>query len=83
MTKFSVEHEAQERWSEEVASLVEGTPLEQADSWYTGANVPGKHRGILAYTGGIVAYFAACNAVAQNDYAGFAFAPADELCAAE
>ncbi|MBC7492676.1 MAG: hypothetical protein H7241_09565, partial [Novosphingobium sp.] len=48
----------------------------QADSWYMGANVPGKPRVFLPYVGGFPAYVEACNAVAVNDYAGFVTASA-------
>ena len=37
-----------------------------ADSWYAGANVPGKARVFMSYVGGIPAYRKVCDEVAAN-----------------
>ena len=42
-----------------------------ADSWYMGANVPGKPRVFLPYVGGVDAYRKACDEVVAQDYLGF------------
>ena len=42
-----------------------------ANSWYMGANVPGKPRAFLPYIGGVDAYRAACDEVVARDYLGF------------
>ena len=42
-----------------------------ANSWYMGANVPGKPRVFLPYVGGVDVYRAACDEVVSNDYFGF------------
>lgn len=72
-TRIDVDPAAQTKWAETVQSVIQGTVFTSADSWYTGSNVPGKPKGILAYAGGIVGYTEACNAVADNDYDGFTF----------
>jgi cation diffusion facilitator CzcD-associated flavoprotein CzcO/acetyl esterase/lipase len=41
-----------------------------ADSWYMGANVPGKPRVLLPYVGGVDMYRKACDEVAATDYLG-------------
>jgi cyclohexanone monooxygenase len=41
-------------------------------SWYLGANIPGKPRVYLPYTGGFPGYVQKCNEVAANGYEGFA-----------
>ena len=41
------------------------------NSWYVGANVDGKPRGVLPYTGGFDNYVKTCDEVAANDYEGF------------
>jgi len=41
-----------------------------ADSWYMGANIPGKQRQMLFYMGS-TAYMAHCNESAETGYAGF------------
>ena len=52
---------------------MKGNLWETANSWYVGANVPGKPRVILAYAGGYTAYKAECDAISQDGYPGFAF----------
>jgi len=43
----------------------------KANSWYVGANVPGKHIGLMPYIGGVDAYRKACDEVAEKGYLGF------------
>ena len=50
------------------------TLFPRADSWYMGANVPGKARAILLYLGGFRAYRSTCESVAAKGYEGFALA---------
>jgi cyclohexanone monooxygenase len=42
-----------------------------ANSWYIGANVPGKPRVFMPYVGGVGLYRERCEAVAANGYEGF------------
>ena len=42
-----------------------------ADSWYLGANIPGKPRVFMPYPGGVGAYRQKCNEVTEAGYAGF------------
>jgi cyclohexanone monooxygenase len=42
-----------------------------ADSWYLGANIPGKPRVFMPYPGGVGAYRLKCDEVTQEDYHGF------------
>jgi len=62
---------AEAAWGEEVEATVNATLLPQTNSWFMGANTPGKKRKFLLYAGGSVAYRAKCNEVAANGYAGF------------
>lgn len=64
--------EAQENWSKEVAEIGEGTLFPKANSWYVGANVPGKPRVFMPYVGGMDVYRARCNDVVDAGYEGFA-----------
>jgi cyclohexanone monooxygenase len=41
------------------------------NSWYVGANVPGKPRVYMPYIGGVPAYAEKCRQVAQDSYEGF------------
>lgn len=65
--------EAQDAWTHEVGELVKGNLWETADSWYVGANVPGKPRQILAYVGGYAAYKESCLKESNAGYPGFTF----------
>ena len=42
-----------------------------ADSWYLGANIPGKPRVFMPYSGGVGTYRQKCNEVAEAGYEGF------------
>ncbi|HSV69414.1 MAG TPA: NAD(P)/FAD-dependent oxidoreductase [Methylibium sp.] len=61
-------------WSRHVTEVGNMTLFTQADSWYMGANVPGKPRQILLYLGGFKAYKATCEDIAAKGYEGFALA---------
>jgi cation diffusion facilitator CzcD-associated flavoprotein CzcO len=63
--------QAQDAWTDHVAEVGRYTLFPKADSWYMGANVPGKKRMLLAYIGGFSNYVGKCNEVAAQDYAGF------------
>jgi cation diffusion facilitator CzcD-associated flavoprotein CzcO len=66
--------EAEAEWVAHVAEVADTTLFPQANSWYMGANVPGKPRVFLPYVGGFPAYVEACNAVVAEGYKGFALA---------
>ena len=65
--------DAQREWIEHTTSLVAPTVLVHptCNSWYNGANVPGKKRMYMGYTAGIPEYRRRCDEVAANGYAGF------------
>ncbi len=62
---------AEDAWVEHVNSWGDLTLYPQADSWYMGANVPGKPRVFLPYVGGVDRYRQVCVDVAESDYLGF------------
>jgi len=66
--------EAQEKWFEENNRLAEGTLYVKADSWFMGANVPGKPRFFMLYMGGVPLYREICEEVRANGYTGFVLA---------
>ena len=68
--------EAQVAWAHEVADMAEKTLYTKADSWYMGANVPGKPRVFLMYIGGLDRYVERCDRIVSEGYAGFNFTPA-------
>lgn len=65
--------EAQREWIEHTTSLVAATVLvhPSCNSWYNGANVPGKKRMYMGYTAGIPEYRRRCDEIADAGYAGF------------
>ncbi len=79
VTAFEADAGAQEDWVRHVADLAEGTLFTQANSWYIGANVPGKPRVFMPYLGGVDAYQARCREVAAGGYTGFRFEKAEAM----
>jgi cyclohexanone monooxygenase len=62
---------AEDEWVDHVNAVANSTLLPQANSWYLGANVPGKPRIFMPYLGGVGAYRQKCDEVAAKDYDGF------------
>jgi hypothetical protein len=65
--------DAQREWIEHTTELVAPTVLmhPSCNSWYNGANVPGKKRRYMGYVGGIPEYRRRCDEIAATGYAGF------------
>lgn len=63
--------DAEDEWVEHVNELAAGTLFPQTNSWYIGANVPGKPRVFMPYIGGFGAYRKLSNEIAAKDYEGF------------
>ncbi|MDH6242820.1 NAD(P)/FAD-dependent oxidoreductase [Mycobacterium sp. OTB74] len=70
---IEAEADAQREWMEHSTSLVAPTVLTHpsCNSWYNGANVPGKKRMYLGYTAGIPEYRRRCDEIAAGGYLGF------------
>jgi cyclohexanone monooxygenase len=62
---------AEDAWMAHVTEVAYSTLFPLADSWYTGANIPGKPRVFTPYLGGVGPYRARCDAVAAAGYEGF------------
>jgi cyclohexanone monooxygenase len=71
LTRLEIRPESQDDWTQRVSDVIRGTVLERSESWYVGANIPGKPRVILAYAGGITKYRSACEASQAGRYADF------------
>ncbi|MFN5883581.1 MAG: flavin-containing monooxygenase [Burkholderiales bacterium] len=63
--------QAQAAWVEHVNKVAGGTLYPQCNSWYLGANVPGKSRVFMPLLG-FPPYVEKCNQVVANGYEGFA-----------
>jgi cyclohexanone monooxygenase len=69
--RIEADDEATAEWMEETRVISEYTLFPKANSWYVGANVPGKPRHFMVYVGGLNAYVARCEQVAANGWTGF------------
>ncbi|MGI9595030.1 MAG: flavin-containing monooxygenase, partial [Acidimicrobiales bacterium] len=67
--------EAEDAWVEHVNEVARPTMFMHANSWYLGANIPGKPRVFMPYAGGVGAYRQHCDKVVANDYEGFILTP--------
>jgi len=70
-TVIEAASDAQNKWVTHASQVARGTLFDRADSWYVGANVPGKPRVVLPYAGGSIAYQDACAEVTRDGYRGF------------
>ncbi len=72
---------AESGWNSHVQDCAAITLHPTANSWYMGANVPGKPRVFLPYIGGVGAYRQACEDVVEQGYLGFSMTgPAGARC---
>jgi cation diffusion facilitator CzcD-associated flavoprotein CzcO len=63
--------QAQDDWVDHVNLIASHTLYPKANSWYMGANVPGKPRVFMPYAGGVGEYRKKCDQVAADGYPGF------------
>ena len=64
--------EAEDKWVQSINDDAAGSLMIRANSWYMGANVPGKPRIFMPYIGGAGTYRQVCDQVVADGYAGFA-----------
>ena len=63
--------DAEQAWGAHVKELADATLFPQTDSWYMGANIPGKPRVFMPYIGGFGTYRKLCADIAVKGYEGF------------
>ena len=63
--------DAENEWVAHVNEVADATLYPRANSWYVGANIPGKPRVFMPYVAGLDKYRKICDEVAANDYRGF------------
>ena len=63
--------DAEDAWVVHVNETAYRTLYPSANSWYMGANVPGKPRVFMPYIGGVGNYRKKCDEIAANGYEGF------------
>ena len=69
--RIEAERDAQDAWVWHVNEVADSTLYPLANSWYVGANIPGKPRVFMPYVGGFAGYKQRCDAIAANSYEGF------------
>ena len=74
--------EAEDNWVAYVNEVAHTTLYPQANSWYMGANIPGKPQIFMPYIGGVGVYRQICNDVAAKGYEGFTMTAVEQPRAA-
>jgi cyclohexanone monooxygenase len=74
LSRIEPRPEAQAAWVAHVNEVADRTLYPRANSWYVGANIPGKPRVFMPYVGGVAAYRRRCEEVAAKGYEGFVLA---------
>ena len=67
------EETAENNWVQHVNEVADKTLFPTTNSWYMGANIPGKPRVFLPYVGGFSNYSVICDEVVADGYRGFDF----------
>jgi cyclohexanone monooxygenase len=80
--RIEAERDAQDAWVAHVMEAADATLYPLANSWYVGANIPGKARIVMPYVAGVGAYRDICDRIAATGYEGFALAHRKRLAAA-
>jgi cyclohexanone monooxygenase len=65
---------AEDKWVAHVNEVANRTLYPVGNSWYVGANIPGKPRIFMPYVAGVPTYRKIIEEVAQKNYDGFVFA---------
>ena len=75
---MEAKRDAEDNWVDHVNEVAQGTLYPQANSWYMGANIPGKPQIFMPYIGGVAIYRQTCNDVAAKGYEGFTMVAAEQ-----
>ena len=70
-SRIEAEEGAEDAWVQHNNAVADRTLYPLANSWYVGANIPGKPRVFMPYVGGVAAYKKKCDEIAIKDYEGF------------
>ena len=70
LTRIEANRAAAENWNNHMDELAASTLLPQAESWYMGANIPGKPKQLLHHSG-VQSYLRYCGDSKADNYAGF------------
>ena len=81
--RIEANRDAEDNWVAHVNEVAFKTLYPSANSWYMGANIPGKPRVFMPYIGGVGNYRVKCQEIAANDYEGFELSSSAQAVAAE
>jgi cyclohexanone monooxygenase len=70
-SRIEAEEDAEDAWVQHNNEVADRTLYPLANSWYVGANIPGKPRVFMPYVGGVNAYKKKCDEIAVRGYEGF------------
>jgi cyclohexanone monooxygenase len=70
-SRIEAEEDAEDAWVQHNTEVANRTLYPLANSWYVGANIPGKPRIFMPYVGGVAAYKKKCDEIAARGYEGF------------
>lgn len=76
LATIEAETEAEDEWAKHTDLQAHLSLYPKANSWYMGANVPGKTQMFMAYVGGVGVYRQVCDSIAAANYEGFTFSEA-------
>ena len=79
LDSMEAKKDAEDNWVDHVNEVAQGTLYPQANSWYMGANIPGKPQIFMPYIGGVAIYRQTCNDVAAKGYEGFTMTGAERV----
>jgi len=65
--------QAEDEWVDHVQMVADKTLFPQANSWYMGANIPGKPRLFMPCIAGVGSYRKTCEEIVANGFKGFRF----------
>ena len=71
VARIEADQKAEDAWVDHVNETGNKTLYPTANSWYMGANIPGKPRVFMPYIGGVGNYRIKCDEVAAKGYEGF------------
>ena len=69
--RIEATREAEDGWVQHNDEVANSTLYPLANSWYMGANIPGKPRIFMPYVGGVHTYNGLCNDIVAKGYEGF------------
>ncbi len=65
--------ESENDWMDHIEEIASDTLRYSCNSWYVGANIPGKRRIFMPYAGGVDKYAEKCDEIVAAGYEGFKF----------